>query len=228
MLLKVPDTGPRRAFVHLPSCKHSVLVAQRFLIISFWNIILIKLVTKKLIVHLTIIVICLKCVCCNSCRAQDIYHQAAKQTFFFSSWSCNIFTKTTHFIAWREKDCGYFCYEMQCKQCYERNGIFLDILDLMEETFFWCNISQAVTLGLLLFCLEFRPCTALQTFFWVSLHFLLVSSIFWEGVNFPLGFYRYYAQKRRRLAFLLNISYWKPTSSSLRRLCRQRLWFIGH
>ena len=102
---------------------------------------------------------------------------------------------------------------MQCKQCYERNGIFLDILDLMEETFFWCNISQAVTLGLLLFCLEFRPCTALQTFFWVSLHFLLVSSIFWEGVNFPLGFYRYYAQKRRRLAFLLNISYWKPTSS---------------
>lgn len=105
---------------------------------------------------------------------------------------------------------------------------FLDILDLMEETFFWCNISQAVTLGLLLFCLEFRPCTALQTFFWVSLHFLLVSSIFWEGVNFPLGFYRYYAQKRRRLAFLLNISYWKPTSSSLRRLCRQRLWFIGH
>ena len=165
MLLKVPDTGPRRAFVHLPSCKHSVLVAQRFLIISFWNLILIKLITKKLTVHLTITVICVKCVCCNSCRAQDIYHQAAKQTFFFSSWSCNIFTKTTHFIAWREKDCGYFCYEMQCKQCYERNGIFLDILDLMEETFFWCNISQAVTLGLLLFCLEFRPCTALQTFF---------------------------------------------------------------
>ena len=89
---------------------------------------------------------------------------------------------------------------------------FLDILDLMEETFFWCNISQAVTLGLLLFCLEFRPCTALQTFFWVSLHFLLVSSIFWEGVNFPLGFFQYYAQQRR-LAFLLNISYWKPTSS---------------
>ena len=43
-------------------------------------------------------------------------------------------------------------------------------------------------------------------------HFLLVSSIFWEGVNFPLGFFQYYAQQRR-LAFLLNISYWKPTSS---------------
>ena len=103
MLLKVPDTGPRRAFVHLPSCKHSVLVAQRFLIISIWNIILIKLITKKLTVHLTIIVICLKCVCCNSCRAQDIYHQEQQNGPSFSLLGLAISLPKPHILLHEEK-----------------------------------------------------------------------------------------------------------------------------
>ena len=43
--------------------------------------------------------------------------------------------QTTHFIAWRAKDCVYFCcYEMQC---FFGRELRMDILDLMDEqTFF--------------------------------------------------------------------------------------------
>ena len=104
---------------------------------------------------------------------------------------------------------------------------FLDILDLMEETFFWCNISQAVTLGLLLFCLEFRPCTALQTFFWVSLHFFARFKHILRRSQLPPRLLPILCTEAAALSFLIEY-FVLETNFQLRRLCRQRLWFIGH
>ena len=69
------------------------------------------------------------------CRAQDIYHQAAKRTFFSSLLAISL--PKPHILLHEEKKIvAIFVTRCNASKCYERNGIFLDILDLMERTFF--------------------------------------------------------------------------------------------
>lgn len=70
------------------------------------------------------------------CRAQDIYHQAAKRTFFSSPLLAISLPKPHILLHEEKKIVAIFVTRCNASNAMKEMGFFLDILDLMERTFF--------------------------------------------------------------------------------------------